>query len=155
MAKRTYRYFDGEPLYPFGFGLSYTSFAYKNARADHSKISAKDSAKISVDVTNTGSMAGDEVVQLYLTHPGVSGAAIRALKGFQRVHLEKGEKKTVTFTVSNRDLSIVDPDGKRRVVAGTVEAWLGGGQPVKRAGGSETPGTKTQIAITGDTVLPD
>ena len=91
MAKRTYRYFDGEPLYPFGYGLSFTSFAYTNARVDHAKISAKDGAKISVDVTNTGAMAGDEVVQLYLTHPGVAGAPIRALKGFQRVHL--GERR--------------------------------------------------------------
>jgi beta-glucosidase len=155
MAKRTYRYFVGEPLYPFGYGLSFTSFSYKNARADHSKISAKDGAKISVDVTNSGGMEGDEVVQLYLTHPGVAGAPIRALKGFQRVHLAKGEKRTVTFALSNRDLSIVDPDGTRRVVAGTVEAWLGGGQPVKRTGGSETAGMQIQFAITGEATLPD
>jgi beta-glucosidase len=155
MAKRTYRYFDGEPLYSFGYGLSYTSFAYKNARVDHAKISAKDDVKFSVDVTNAGAMAGDEVVQLYLTHPGVSGAAIRALKGFQRVHLDKGEKKTVTFTLNNRDLSIVDPEGKRRVVAGTVEAWIGGGQPLKRTGTPETAGARTQLAITGNATLPD
>jgi beta-glucosidase len=100
-------------------------------------------------------MAGDEVVQLYLTHPGVAGSAIRALKGFQRVHLAKGEKKTVTFTLNNRDLSIVDPDGKRRVVAGTVEVWIGGGQPVKGAGGAEAAGMRTQLAITGEAILPD
>jgi beta-glucosidase len=155
MAKRTYRYFDGEPLYSFGYGLSYTSFTYKNARVDHAKISAQGDAKFSVDVTNYGAMAGDEVVQLYLTHPGVAGAAIRALKGFQRVHLEKGEKKTVSFTLNNRDLSIVDPEGKRRVVPGTVEAWIGGGQPVKRAGTPETAGAQTQLAITGEATLPD
>jgi beta-glucosidase len=100
-------------------------------------------------------MEGDEVVQLYLTHPGVAGAPIRALTGFQRVHFAKGEKRTVTFALSNRDLSIVDPDGKRRVVAGTVEAWLGGGQPVKRTGGSETAGMQIQFAITGEATLPD
>jgi beta-glucosidase len=155
MAKRTYRYFDGEPLYPFGYGLSFTTFAYKNARADHAKISANGSVKISVDVTNSGAMAGDEVVELYLAHPGVAGAAIRALKGFERVHLAKGEKRTVTFTLNNRDLSIVDPDGKRRVAAGKVEAWIGGGQPVKRAGGQETAGVQTQFAISGDATLPD
>ena len=154
MAKRTYRYFDGEPLYPFGYGLSFTSFSYTNARVDHANISAKDDAKFSVDVANSGAMDGDEVVQLYLTHPGVAGAPIRALKGFQRIHLAKGEKKTVTFTLNNRDLSIVDPDGKRRVVAGTVEAWLGGGQPVRR-GASEKAGMKTQLSITGDAILPD
>jgi beta-glucosidase len=155
MAKRTYRYFDAEPLYPFGYGLSYSSFEYKNARVDHSRITAKDDATFSVDVSNTGAMAADEVVQLYLTHPGVPGAPIRAMKGFQRVHLAKGEKKTVTFTLNNRDLSIVDPDGKRRVVAGTVEAWLGGGQPVKHTGTPETSGARTQLAITGEATLPD
>jgi beta-glucosidase len=155
MAKRTYRYFDGEPLYPFGYGLSYTSFSYKGARFEHGKISAHDGAKISVDVTNKGSMAGDEVVELYLTHAGVQGAAIRALKGFQRVHLDKGEKKTVTFTLDNRDLSIVDPEGKRRVVAGPVDVWIGGGQPVRRAGTPETSGVRTRLTITGEATLPD
>ena len=155
MAKRTYRYFDGEPLYPFGYGLSYTSFSYKRARFEHGKISAHDGAKISVDVTNKGSMAGDEVVELYLTHAGVQGAAIRALKGFQRVHLDKGEKKTVTFTLDNRDLSIVDPEGKRRVVAGPVDVWIGGGQPVRRAGTPETSGVRTRLTITGEATLPD
>ena len=77
------------------------------------------------------------------------------MKGFQRVHLNRGEKKTVSFTLTNRDLSIVDPDGKHRVVAGTVQAWLGGGQPGKRSGGSETLGIQTQFAITGDVTLPD
>jgi beta-glucosidase len=155
MAKRTYRYFDGEPLYPFGYGLSFTSFAYKNVHVDRAKISAKDSVKISVEVTNTGAMAGDEVVQLYLTHPGVAGAPLLAMKGFQRVHLDRKEKKTVSFTLSHRDLSIVDPEGKHRVVPGTVQAWLGGGQPDKRSGGSETAGIQTQFAITGELALPD
>ena len=155
MAKRTYRYFDGEPLYPFGYGLSFTSFAYKNVHVDHAKISAKDSVKISVEVTNTGAMAADEVVQLYLTHPGVAGAPLLAMKGFQRVHLDRKETKTVSFTLSHRDLSIVDPEGKHRVVPGTVQAWLGGGQPDKRSGGSETAGIQTQFAITGAWTLPD
>lgn len=155
MAKRTYRYFDGEPLYPFGYGLSFTSFSYTNARVDDAKISAEDDAKFSVDVTNTGAMDGDEVVQLYLAHPAVAGAPIRAMKGFQRVHLAKGEKKTVTFTLNNRDLSIVDPEGKRRVVAGPIDVWIGGGQPVQRAGAPEASGLRTQLTITGETTLPD
>jgi beta-glucosidase len=155
MAKRTYRYFDGEALYPFGYGLSYTSFSYKVARFEHEKISANDGAKISVDVTNTGAMAGDEVVELYLSHPGVQGAPIRALKGFQRIHLDKGEKKTVTFALDNRDLSIVDPEGKRRVVAGPVDMWIGSGQPVQRAGTPEVSGIRTRFTITGEATLPD
>jgi beta-glucosidase len=155
MAKRTYRYFDGEPLYPFGYGLSFTSFAYKNARVDQVKVSAKEEAKISVDVANTGAMASDEVVQLYVAHPGVAGAPLRALKGFQRVHLDRGEKKTVSFALSDRELSIVDPDGKHRIVAGLVQVWVGGGQPVARAGGPETAGARAEFSITSVATLPD
>jgi beta-glucosidase len=155
MAKRTYRYFDGEPLYPFGYGLSFTSFAYKNARVDHSKVKPKEPATVSVEVTNTGAMAGDEVVQIYLTHPGVSGAAQRALKGFQRVHLDRGQKKTVSFALGDRDLSIVDADGKHRIVAGVVQVWVGGGQPISRRGLPETAGARTQFTIATDATLPD
>jgi beta-glucosidase len=155
MAKRTYRYFDGEPLYPFGYGLSFTSFAYKNARVDHEKIAAKESVKISVDVANTGAMAGEEVVQLYVTHPGKAGAPLRALKGFERVHLDRGQTKTVSFTLSDRALSIVDPDGKRRIEVGTVQLWIGGGQPTTRASLPKTAGAQTQITITSEAALPD
>jgi beta-glucosidase len=155
MAKRTYRYFDGEPLYPFGYGLSYSSFAYQNARVSRAKVAAKDSVTISVDVANTGAMAGDEVVELYITHAGVSGAPIRALHGFQRVHLERGQSKTLTFSLRDRDLSIVDEAGKTRIVPGTVNVWIGGGQPVVRAALPKTAGIQTQFAITGDATLPD
>ncbi len=155
MAKRTYRYFDGEPLYPFGYGLSFTSFAYKNARVDHSKVKPKEPATVSVEVTNTGAMAGDEVVQIYLTHPGVSGAALRALQGFQRVHLDRGQNKTVSFALGDRDLSIVDADGEHRIVAGVVQVWVGGGQPIGRRGLPETAGVRTQFTIATDATLPD
>jgi beta-glucosidase len=155
MAKRTYRYFDGQPLYPFGYGLSFTSFAYDKARVNHPKLSAKQSATISVDVTNTGAMDGDEVVQLYLTHPDVPGAPLRALKGFQRIHLDRGQKKTASFTLSDRDLSIVDTEGKHRIVPGEVQIWLGGGQPLTRQSQPETPGAKTQLTITSEATLPD
>jgi beta-glucosidase len=152
MKGRTYRYFDGEPLYPFGFGLSYTKFTYANAKT--SNVSANQ-VKVSVDVTNSGAVDSDEVVQVYLTHPGVAGAPIRALKGFQRVHLNKGEKKTVEFTLNDRDLSIVDEAGKRRIVPGQVDAWIGGGQPVARAGLQAPAGVKTQFTLSQGTVLPD
>jgi len=155
MAKRTYRYFDGHPLYPFGFGLSYTSFAYEQPRVDHAKISAKDAITISVDVKNTGSMAGDEVVQLYLTHTAVDGAPLRALKGFQRVHFESGEKKTVKFVLQDRDLSVVDESGKRRIVPGKVEAWIGGGQPIATSSLAKPAGAATQFTITTEATLPD
>jgi beta-glucosidase len=155
MAKRTYRYFDGEPLYPFGYGLSYTSFEYRNATVDNASIAADGTVKVSVDVSNTGPMAGDEVVQLYLTHGGVAGAPLRALEGFERVHLASGQQQRVSFALSERKLSIVDPDGKRRIVPGRVDVWLGGGQPVTRMGLLKTTGTATQFTITGEATLPD
>jgi beta-glucosidase len=156
MSKRTYRYFSGEPLYPFGYGLSYTTFSYSNARVTHTNVAqGADDMTVSVDVTNSGGVAGDEVVQLYLTHPGVAGAPLRALKGFQRIHLDKGEKKTVAFVLRARDLSIVDESGKHKVVPGQVDVWVGGGQPVSRKGLTPAAGLKTQFAIAQAAVLPD
>jgi beta-glucosidase len=143
MAKRTYRYFDGPVLYPFGHGLSYTSFAYGQA-----KVSA-GAKSVSVDVTNSGAMDGDEVVQLYVSHPGAADAPIRALAGFQRVHLRKGETKTVTFTLDDRRLSVVDAQGVRRVTPGKVEFWVGGGQPVAGVAGS-----RASFDVTKSAVLP-
>ena len=110
---------------------------------------------VPADVTNSGGVAGDEVVELYLSHPGVPGAPVRALKGFQRIHLGKGEKKTVSFTLHPRDLGIVDEAGKHRVVPGQVDVWVGGGQPVSRKGLAAAAGVKTQFSITQAAVLPD
>ena len=155
MAKRTYRYFDGEPLYPFGFGLSYTSFAYSAAKVDQASVAADGTVTVSVDVTNEGAMAGDEVVQLYLTHKGIDGAPLRSLEGFQRVPLNRGEKKTVSFTLRDRALSVVDAAGKRRIMPGTVDVWVGGGQPAVGAGLPKSAGAETQFSITGDATLPD
>jgi beta-glucosidase len=155
MAKRTYRYFPGEVLYPFGYGLSYTTFAYSNAKVDQASVAANGSATVSVEVTNTGKMAGDEVVQLYLTHTGVAGAPLRSLQGFQHVHLDPGQKTTVSFTLANRQLSLVDGDGRHRIVPGKVQVWVGGGQPVTRTGLSKTAGTETQFQIAGEATLPE
>jgi beta-glucosidase len=155
MAKRTYRYFEGEPLYPFGFGLSYTSFAYAEPKVDRAKISAKDSVTLSVDVKNTGAASGDEVVQLYLTHVGIDGAPLRSLAGFTRVHLDGGEKRTVKFVLRDRDLSIVDASGKHRIVPGEVEAWIGGGQPVSTSSLAKPAGVEAQFTINGEITLPD
>ena len=154
MAKRTYRYFDGAPLYPFGYGLSYTTFAYHNLRVDHPAVAGDDSVHLSVDVSNTGSISGDEVVQLYLTHPSVPGAPRRALKGFQRIHLDRGAQKTVSFALSSRDLGIVDLDGKHRIVPGTVDVWIGSGQPLEREN-INPAGMKGQFTITSGATLPD
>jgi beta-glucosidase len=151
MSKRTYRYFDGEPLYPFGYGLSFTTFAYANARADKVAGSSTE-VTLSVDVSNTGGKAGDEVVQVYLTHPGVPGAPLRALKGFRRIHLEPGQKQTVQFTLRDRDLSIVDESGQRRIVPGNVQVWIGGGQP---AGRTKPAGIAAQFTLDTAATLPE
>ena len=154
MAGRTYRYFDGEPLYAFGHGLSYTTFKYDNARVNRSKIKANDEVTVSVDVTNTGKMAGDEVVQLYLSHEGVKDAPIRSLQAFERISVAPGARKTVEFRLRDRAFSIVDAQGVRRVQPGRVNVWIGGGQPVTRAGVPAVAGTRTQFSLMNSAVLP-
>jgi len=155
MSHRTYRYFDGEPLYPFGYGLSYTTFAYGNAVLDKPEIAADGEVTVSVKVTNTGTMQGDEVVQLYLTHPGVAGAPIRALEGIRRLHLFPGGEKIVIFPLRDRALSIVDAEGKHRIVPGEVDVWIGGGPPDTRSSLPAAAGTATKFTITTESTLPD
>jgi beta-glucosidase len=153
MNGRTYRYFQGVPLYPFGYGLSYTKFSYSNLRASSPQVD--EGTTISVDVKNSGTMGGDEVVQLYVTHPGVPGAPIRALAGFQRVHIEAGKQATVTFKPSQREWSVVDSTGARKLIPGTVEIWVGGGQPIAAPGLPAVEGLKTELKTTNSATLPD
>jgi len=154
MKGRTYRYFTGEPLYPFGYGLSYTRFEYSNLSFDKSSVGASDDLTASVDLKNAGAMASDEVVQLYLSHPGTQGAALRVLAGFKRVHLNPGETQKVQITIPNRNLSYVDESGTRRISPGTVPVWVGGGQPVGRAGLTKTAGVSGSFKIAGSAVVP-
>jgi beta-glucosidase len=154
MKGRTYRYFSGEPLYPFGFGLSYTNFEYSNLSFDKNAVAAKDNLGVSVYVKNRGKMAGDEVVQVYLTHPGQQGAPLRALAGFHRVHLDPGETQKVEIAIPNRNLSFVDEKGARRIAPGTLEVWVGGGQPGGREGLPKMAGLSGSVKITGTAVLP-
>jgi len=126
MKGRTYRYFTGTPVYPFGYGLSYTSFAYAPLSV---KPGADGSMTVTTEVRNTGRREGDEVAQLYLNFPRVEGAPRVALRGFQRVHLAPGERRSLTFTLSPRDLSAVDADGQRLVMKGDYRASVGSGQP--------------------------
>ncbi|MGW8136306.1 glycoside hydrolase family 3 C-terminal domain-containing protein [Sphingomonas zeae] len=126
MKGRTYRYFTGTPVYPFGYGLSYTSFAYAPLSV---KPGADGSMTVTTEVRNTGRREGDEVAQLYLNFPKVDGAPRVALRGFQRVHLAPGERRSLTFTLSPRDLSAVDADGRRMVMKGDYRVSVGSGQP--------------------------
>ena len=154
MKGRTYRYFTGDPLYPFGYGLSYTTFEYSNLTFNKNSLSATDDLTASVDVKNTGKMAGDEVVEVYLTHPGVDGAPLRALAGFRRVHVESGATQHVDVSIPNRQLSFVDPDGVRKIVSGQLQVWVGGGQPVSREGLPKSAGISGSVQIEGEATLP-
>jgi beta-glucosidase len=154
MTGRTYRYFIGEPLYPFGYGLSYTNFEYSNLAFDKDALGAADDLNASVDVKNSGKMAGDEVVEVYLTHPGVDAAPLRALAGFRRVHIAPGETQRVQIAVPNRQLSIVDDEGKRKIVAGELQVWVGGGQPTPREGLVRVSGIAGSVKVSGEATLP-
>ncbi len=131
MQNRTYRYFKGEPLYPFGFGLSYTSFRYDKLEIVKDATANAD-VTVKVNVTNTGKMDGDEVVQLYLSHKNSSYITpVQALKGFQRIHLKKGENKTVAFKLSADELMEIDNEGKSIPLTGDVVISIGGCQPTE------------------------
>lgn len=129
MKNRTYRYFEGTPLYPFGYGLSYTSFKYDGLKVS---TTAKAGAGIPVHVrvTNTGKKDGEEVVQLYISYKGQSTrVAKKALKGFQRIALKAGETKTIKFNLTPDALAVVDANGKMINPKGSLVISVGGGQP--------------------------
>jgi beta-glucosidase len=124
-ARRGYVFHENTPLFPFGWGLSYTTFSY-SLSVDHEKIAAGETAKVSATVTNTGSRAGDQVVQMYVHH-GVSSVVqpVIALKGFKRVHLEPGASTTVTFNVGPEQLAILDARMQKTVEPGPVDILIG------------------------------
>ncbi len=129
MANRTYRYFKGEVRYPFGHGLSYTTFDYSKINAPET-ITTGDKVTVTAEVKNSGKVDGDEAVQLYIVHKNRDVRTPKcALKGVQKVNLKKGETKSVEFTLSAQDLGIVDQKGNLIVSAGDIEIHVGGGQP--------------------------
>lgn len=149
MKGRTYRYTTAEPLYPFGFGLSYTQFAYSDLKVSKDKIRKNESMTVDVTLTNTGKMASDEVAELYLTHEGANDSGpLFALKGFQRVSLAPGASAKLSFVLGPEQLSLVDANGKSFVPAGKVMISVGGSLPTTR---SETlgaaRGVSTEIEI--------
>ncbi len=145
MSNRTYRYFQGEPRYPFGYGLSYTSFSYRNLTCE-SQVQTGNSLKVSVWVKNTGKRDGDEVVQLYVSHPQNKNVRIPlcALKGFMRIHLKAGEERKVDFTLRPEDLALTDVLGNWIECSETVKIFVGGGQP------RYTKGCTKEVEIQGD-----
>jgi beta-glucosidase len=154
MKGRTYRYFGGAPLYPFGFGLSYTRFRYENLKLSAQRIKAGDEIKVSVDVVNAGNRAGDEVVQLYLSDTMVSGpipmtdfavAPIRSLAGVKRVFLEPGKKQKVSFTLTPAQMVTIYNSGRRILEPGDFIISVGGKQP----GFTGRADAKTTGVVTG------
>jgi beta-glucosidase len=129
MANRTYRYFTGKPLYPFGYGLSYAKFEYSGLTLPTQPVATGQDLSAEVTVTNKGAVAGDEVVQLYLKFPAVKGAPLNALRGFERIHLEPGASQKVHFVLKPRDLGMVTEEGNPIVAAGDYAVSIGGGQP--------------------------
>lgn len=123
------RYWDGlpTPLYPFGFGLSYTTFSITNLKVSSSQIKVGDAVTMTVDVTNTGPVVGDEVVQLYIHQKsGSDSRPMRELKGFERVTLQPGETKTVTFQLSPDTLGYWSTNaGKWLQDAAPFDIWVG------------------------------
>lgn len=145
---RTYRYFTGTPLYPFGYGLSYTHFAYSAPTISATSLRAGDSLKVSATVHNDGKRAADEVVQVYLDALDVPLAPRHALVGFARIHLDAGESRSVGFELSPRTLSNVDADGHRAVGPGRYRLFIGGGQP------EDAAGVTASFVVAGHEVLP-
>jgi len=150
MQGRTYRYFAGEPLWPFGYGLSYTTFQYSHLTLPAHPIAAGDALEVAVTVTNTGTVAGDEVPQLYLQFPGVRGAPLRALRGFERIHLAPGASRRVEFQLRRRDLSLVTEAGDTIVARGHYTVSVGGGQP-----GTGAPSVSGALTVDGQIMLPE
>ncbi len=150
MKARTYRYFDGTPLYPFGYGLSYTTFGYSDLQLPAQTINAGQPLVAEATVTNKGKVAGDEVVQLYLSFPQLAGAPRKALRAFQRVHLEPGASQKVHFELQPRDLSVVNEAGEPVVPQGEFTLSIGGGQPQTNA-----PAVAHTFHITGSLTLPE
>ena len=151
MKNRTYRFFTGKPLYEFGYGLSYTHFAFSGIKLSTESVSAGQPMTVTAEVKNTGSTAGDEVAELYLMPPTNGLSPKLELVGFERVHLAPGEQKAVQISLQPRAMSVVDAQGQRAVRSGDYGLYLGGSQP-GAAGAAE--GVRGQFTIDGQQRLP-
>jgi beta-glucosidase len=129
MKSRTYRYFKGEVLYPFGYGLSYSQFSYGAPHVSSTAIQAGASTTVTAEVRNASHRDGDEVAELYVTPPQTAVSPRVELEGFERIHLRAGEMRRVVFTLTPRELSEVDEKGNRAVMPGVYAVYVLGGQP--------------------------
>jgi beta-glucosidase len=152
MKGRTYRYFDGQPLYRFGYGLSYTTFRYSDLKPGSESVEAGQPLRADVTVTNSGDRAGDEVAELYLIPPAGKGYSLRSLEGFRRVHLEPHASTVVHFELTPRELSEVDEGGHRAIRAGEYQLFAGGSSP---ATDNSSNGISAKFTITGEKALPE
>jgi beta-glucosidase len=150
MSNRTYRYYKGTPLYPFGFGLSYSKFEYGKVRLSANSLQAGKPLTVDVDVKNSSGRDGDEVAEVYLNFPKLPGAPIHALRGFTRVHIGAGATEHIRLTLGPRDLSHVNEAGERIIAPGSYRLSIGGGQPGTNASHGEATFT-----ITGQVQLPE
>jgi beta-glucosidase len=154
MEGRTYRYFRQIPLYPFGFGLSYTNFSYSDLTLPK-EVKMGENVDLSVKVTNTGERDGDEVVELYITDEKASTPRpIRQLEGFKRISLKKGESQIVSFSLEPRQLSMINNKDKQVVEPGFFTIVVGGKQPgFTGPADAETTGTIIgRIKVSGKTL---
>lgn len=149
MKSRTYRYFNGEVLYPFGYGLSYTHFDYGTIEIP-ATVNTDEGIAVKVKVKNVGKIAGEEVVQLYISYPNESShKPLFALKGFQRVNLNPGEEKDVVIRLSPKELGLVDADGILKVTKGTRKLYVGGTSPSK-TNAEKLPIVEKEFQVMGD-----
>lgn len=145
MEGRTYRYFRGEPLYPFGHGLSYTTFAYEALEFSDTILQPGTALGLRVNVRNTGERAGDEVILVYLSDVDASAPVPgRQLVGFCRLHLQPGEEQTRTFVITPRQMCIFSDAGTWLLEPGTFRVFVGGGQP-----GTGAPGAYGSFEVVG------
>jgi beta-glucosidase len=149
MTNRTYRYFTGDPLYTFGFGLSYSRFKMENLSLSSTEVHAGEDLGIGVDVSNVSETTGAEIVEVYITPPVGEGYPIHALRGILRIDLARGTKKHVSLTLKSRDLSFVDGSGERVISPGEYKVTVGDAQP-----GSAVAFAQTSLRIVGHLTLP-
>jgi beta-glucosidase len=134
MVGRTYRYMTAEPMYPFGFGLSYGKFEYSNLKLSATKLKKNQPVEAEVTITNAGSIAGDEVVQLYVTDlKGSTRTPLYSLKDFRRISLEAGQSTVVKFTITPAMMTLINEKGEGVVEAGEFRISIGGSLPGKRS----------------------